>query len=102
MKPIFQTTVIIGLGLIGGSIALEIKKKNLANKVIGISRSSSNRRTALKRKAVDKTYSKMGPFLREADLVILATPVGTIIPLLRSIHPLLKPNRQNKRRVDLS
>ena len=91
MKPIFPTVVVIGLGLIGGSIALEIKKKNLSEKIIGVSRSRSNRQIALRRKAVDKTYSQIGCFIQQADLVILATPVGTIPSLLRAIQPFLKP-----------
>jgi len=89
MKPIFKTVAILGLGLIGGSIALEIKRKNLASKVIGVSRSLSNRRIALKRKAVDQAYPAIGDFLREADLVILATPVGTVISFLKKIQPFL-------------
>ncbi len=91
MKPVFKTVAIIGLGLIGGSIALEIKRKNLALKVIGVSRSLSNRRVALKRKAVDQAYPNLGDFLQEADLVILATPVGTVISFLKKIQPFLNP-----------
>lgn len=91
MKPIFKTVAIIGLGLIGGSIALEIKRKNLASKVIGVSRSVNNRRIALKRKAVDHAYPHLGDFLQEVDLVILATPVGTVISFLKKIQPFLNP-----------
>jgi len=91
MKKIFPNVVIVGLGLIGGSIALELKKKKLADRVVGISRSAQNRKEALRRRAVDEAYSEVGSFIKKADLVILATPVGQIIPLAKKIISYLKP-----------
>jgi prephenate dehydrogenase len=90
MKPIFPNIVIIGLGLIGGSIALELKKRKLALQVIGVSRSEENRKEALRLKAVDQVYSKVGPFISQADLVVIATPVMKIIPLLHEMKKHLK------------
>lgn len=88
----FATVVVIGLGLIGGSVALELKKKGLAQKVIGISRSSQNRKEALRRKAVDEVFSEAGPCLKEAELIILATPVESILKLLPQIQKWLSPS----------
>src|SRR5262245_6175283 len=90
MRPFFPNVAIIGLGLIGGSIALELKRKHLAKKVVGVSRSRGNRREALRRKAVDEAFSRVGSFLSEADLVVLATPVNTVLSLLKEIRPFLK------------
>jgi prephenate dehydrogenase len=90
VKPLFQNIAIVGLGLIGGSIALELKRKKLSPRIIGISRSAENRREALKLKAVDAAYSRVGSFLSEADLVILAAPVKAILPLLKNLKGFLK------------
>src|SRR4029450_13759859 len=90
MKALFPNVTVIGLGLIGGSIALELKKRRLAPTVLGVSRSLENRREALRRKAVDKAYPEIGPFLRKSDLVVVATPVRSILPLLRRMKPYLK------------
>ncbi|MFO1519233.1 MAG: prephenate dehydrogenase/arogenate dehydrogenase family protein [bacterium] len=90
MKPLFPEVVIVGLGLIGGSLALELKKKKAALRVVGVSTSAENRDEALRRKAVDEAYAKPGDFLRRADLVVIATPVSKILPLLQQIKKFLK------------
>lgn len=90
IKPIHKVAI-IGLGLMGGSFALEIKKHKLAKKVIGVSRASQNRREALRRNAVDEVHSEIGPYLKEADLIVLATPVQSILQLLSSLRPFLSP-----------
>lgn len=59
-KFLFQHVAVIGLGLIGGSFALELKRKKLAARVIGVSRSLANRREALQKKAVDEVYAEAG------------------------------------------
>jgi len=88
-KPLFDTVIIIGLGLIGGSLALELKKRGLAKRVVGVARSSANRREALRRRAVDEAVPAPGEFIRGADLVVLATPVAAILKLLSELKPFL-------------
>lgn len=88
-KFIFQNVVVMGLGLIGGSFALELRKQKLAAKVIGVSRSLTNRQEALRRKAVDEAYPQIAPFIKEADLILLATPVESIRTILKQIKPFL-------------
>src|SRR4029434_2481252 len=90
MKAIFPNVAVIGLGLIGGSIAFGLKKRRLADKGWGLCRSLENRREALRRKAVDRAYPEPGPFLADADLIVVATPVKSILPLLRWVKPYLK------------
>jgi prephenate dehydrogenase len=92
MKPIFPHVSIIGLGLIGGSIALELKSRGLAAKVVGVATTEMNRALALRRKAVDEAYPAIGEFLTQTDLVVIATPVGKILPLLQQIQKHLKPS----------
>ena len=90
MKPLFQNVAILGLGLIGGSIALDLKKGRLAKRVVGYNRSPASRRSALQRRACDAVTADPIEAVREADLVILATPVRTTPVLLRQIAPYLK------------
>jgi len=88
-KPIFEKIAIIGMGLIGGSLGLAIKKRNLAQKVIGISRSQESLRKALEKGAVDE-ISRNKEKVKEADFIIVAAPVGVIPELVREILPFLK------------
>ena len=82
--PLFKKTAIIGVGLIGGSLALGIKKRKLSREVVGISRHSKTISLALKMKAIDKGSLALG-IIKGADLVIIATPVNTIIGLRKKI-----------------
>ncbi len=92
MKPnVFSKVAILGLGLIGGSVGLDIKKQKLASKVVGYNRSGKGRRLALKKKACDEVFASPEAAVEDADLVILATPVQTISHLARAIAPRLKP-----------
>ena len=79
----FNKVAIIGVGLIGGSIGLAVKKRNLAKEVIGIFRRRSTLNKALKRKAVDSGTLNIEAGTRDADLIILATPVFLIPRLAR-------------------
>ena len=77
---LFNKVAIIGTGLIGGSIALAIKKKRLANEVIGVSRHKKSLLLAKRKGAIDRGSQALN-IIKDADLLILATPVNTIIRL---------------------
>jgi len=81
----FNRVTIIGVGLIGGSIGLAIKKRRLAKEVIGVFRRTSTLRKALRHKAVDKGTMSIKDGVKSADLVILATPVRSIPALAREV-----------------
>jgi prephenate dehydrogenase len=87
---LFDKVVIIGLGLIGGSLGLAIKKRRLARVVIGISRRRSTLLTAKKRGAVDIACRDLRA-VRDADLIVLATPIGTILKIAGKISAEVKP-----------
>lgn len=91
MKQPFPQVAVLGLGLIGGSIALDLKKNRLAKRVVGYNRSAASRRSALRRKACDAVFSDPTKAVAGADLVILATPVRHIPALAKQIAPYLKP-----------
>jgi len=80
---VFRKIAIVGVGLIGGSIGLAAKKEKLARRVVGICRRECSRKKAIKAKAVDSATLDLKSGLRDADLVILAVPVGRITKLSR-------------------
>ncbi len=84
MKPsndFFQRVGIIGLGLMGGSWGLALKRCGFAGRRVGCDRPEILQR-ALARGAVDEGLEDPAPAVAGADLVILATPVGAIVDLL--------------------
>lgn len=90
-RRLFKKIAIIGVGLIGGSIGMAIKKNGLADEVVGLSYRQSSLTTALKNNAIDKAFNDARKAVKGADLVILATPVKIIISMLSEISKHLKP-----------
>ena len=80
-EPTFQRVAIVGLGLIGGSWGLALAKAGFAGQRVGCDRREILNR-ALRRQVVDEGDSDPAEAVRGSDLVILATPVGTILDLL--------------------
>ncbi|MCB1214746.1 MAG: prephenate dehydrogenase [Deltaproteobacteria bacterium] len=91
MAPIFEKIAILGLGLLGGSLALDLQHKKLSSQIYGYNRSPKNRGLALKRKACHQVFDSAKEAVKEADLVVLATPVDSMISLVQEIGPFLKP-----------
>jgi len=89
LKKLFNNVAIIGVGLIGGSMALGIKKKGLASRIIGVSRHKSTLIWANKNRVIDKGSQDLR-IIQDADLVILATPVNTILNLADLISKFIK------------
>lgn len=71
---LFKKAAIVGTGLIGGSLALAIKKSHLAKEVVGVSRHKKSLALARKRGALDKGSQSL-EIIKGADLLVLATPV---------------------------
>ncbi len=86
---LFNKVAIIGTGLIGGSIALAIKKKDLALRIVGVSRHRNTLIWARKCRAIDNGSQDLS-IIRDADLVILATPVNTILNLAKEISNFIR------------
>lgn len=91
MRPaaLLNTIVIAGVGLIGGSVGLGAKQRFLAEKVIGLDKDETALAKALERNAIDEAYSEAGDWLKEVDLVILATPVRSLMALAKTLEPFL-------------
>lgn len=85
---LFNQVAIIGVGLIGGSLGLAIKKKGLADKVVGIGHRQKSIDEALRVGAVDEGYIELGK-IRGANLIILSAPVKEIIDILPKLKNLI-------------
>lgn len=81
---------VAGVGLIGGSFALALRKAGLVDHVIGIGRNSANLQRAVELGAIDE-IATVDDAARSADVVLLATPVASFPALFGKIAPLLKP-----------
>ena len=90
MKNNFDTVCIIGLGLIGGSIGLSMKKNNFESKIIGYAKTEKTLSRAVERGLVDDTEKNLVKAVNGADLIILATPLSTFKPIIKEIAPFLK------------
>lgn len=75
---------IIGLGLIGGSIAIDLKRKGYAHQVLGVEADSVNASAALKIGLVDRIV-QVEECVSESDIIILAVPVGAAARLLPQV-----------------
>lgn len=85
-KEYFHSIAIVGLGLLGGSWGLALKKLGFGGRVLGCGRRKETVERALAHGVIDEGYQDAALAVRDADLVILATPVGTILDML----PLVK------------
>jgi cyclohexadieny/prephenate dehydrogenase len=75
-QNLFDTVSIIGIGLIGSSIARGIKKHNIANKVVGYAKTLETREKAMDLGYMDQVFDSANDAIKDADLVILCVPVG--------------------------
>ncbi|MBR4299256.1 MAG: prephenate dehydrogenase [Bacteroidales bacterium] len=75
---------IIGLGLIGGSIAVDLRRRGHAHEILGVETDQVNAAAALKIGLVDKV-TDLDECLSESDMVVLAVPVGAAVRLLPRI-----------------
>lgn len=75
----FKTVTIIGVGLIGGSIGLAIRRRGLAERVVGVGHRQVSLRSARHVGAVTNTTVDLAKGVAEADLVIVCSPVARIV-----------------------
>jgi len=80
---------IIGVGLIGGSLARALKSNNLANIVFGYGRDQNRLEAATKEGIIDQYSTDLKIAVDGADIVVIATPVGSFEPLLYDLKPLI-------------
>jgi prephenate dehydrogenase len=91
MRPHFKQVAIIGVGLIGGSLGMILRRQKLADCIVGIGRSVENLKTAVEMGAIDRYVSDPREGVEDSDFILLATPVDTYEGHLQDWSDCLKP-----------
>lgn len=87
---LFKKIVIIGVGVIGGSLGMAACSRGLAEKVVGVDIDDGNLKLALESHAVDEITTGLENAVTDADLVVIATPVKIVEEIMNRIAPFLK------------
>ena len=90
--PEFGKVVVFGAGLIGGSFALALKAAGEVGEVVGFGRSVGTLKQALELGIIDRIGANPGQEVVDADLVLIATPVGQMPEIMARIAPYLGPD----------
>jgi len=86
----FRKLTIIGVGLLGGSLGLAVKRRKLARETAGFVRRRASRRDCERAGAVDLATTDLPAAVRDADLVILCTPLAQMRSRVEEMLPVLK------------
>ncbi|WOI56470.1 prephenate/arogenate dehydrogenase family protein [Palleronia sp. LCG004] len=92
MSRLYDRVALIGLGLIAGSMALAMKRGGLAGEIVGHARSAETMKVAMERGLCDRVCDTPEEAVADADLVVLAVPVGAMSEIAARIGPHLKPD----------
>ena len=79
-----KTVGVIGLGLIGGSMALDLRRRGFSSQVLGVEADSVAAEAALTIGLVDKVVS-LPECVKDADIIVVAVPVGTAVKMVPEI-----------------
>ena len=90
-NPHFNKAVIIGVGLIGGSLAITLKQKGMAASIVGVGRGLANLEAAVSLGVIDSFTHDVEEAVAGADLVVVAVPVMKIGETIRRAAPYLSP-----------
>ncbi|MGN6516920.1 MAG: prephenate/arogenate dehydrogenase family protein [Rhizomicrobium sp.] len=90
-KPLFGKVSLIGVGLIGSSIAHAMKRARVAGHIAGFSPDADELARAKKLGFADSWHHELATCVDNADLVVLAAPVGAFAQIAKDIAPHLKP-----------
>jgi prephenate dehydrogenase len=89
MAVSFDKVVLAGVGLICGSLALDMRRRKLAKEIIGYGRGEGNLRLAKRKGIIDDYFLAPEDFPAEVDLLVMGTPVESIAPLTAAFLPKL-------------
>lgn len=89
-RPLFNKVILIGVGLIGGSFALSLKKAKAVSHVVGLDRHLASLQVAKELGIVDSFTDDIASAVAEADLIMIATPVAQTAKILSAIYPHLQ------------
>ncbi|MFZ6690886.1 prephenate dehydrogenase [Undibacterium sp. SXout20W] len=92
MQTVFNRIVIFGVGLIGGSFALALKKSGSVKQIVGVGRSRASLETAQQLGIIDDIADSVEEAVNGSDLILIAAPVAQTESILRAIAPFLPAN----------
>ncbi len=90
MALLFKQMAVVGVGLIGGSLAQAVKQRKTVGEILGIGRDAQRLARARELGIIDAYAARIDETLAGADLVVVATPVGIIVDLIKEMVPFLK------------
>ena len=90
--PHFKRLALIGCGLMGGSFALALRQAGLVQHIAGFSASEKTRQRAVQLGVIDQACNSVAEAVRDADLVLLAVPVGAMHSSFAAMRDVLPPN----------
>jgi len=82
-RSLEETVVIVGVGLIGGSLAAALKQRRVAERVIGVGRNAERLATAKSAGLIDEGFTDIAAAARQARLTVVCTPVDRIVDDVR-------------------
>ncbi len=88
----YKKLTIVGVGLIGGAVGIEVKNKNIAETVWGWGRKKKHLNIAIKKGACDRVTTNLKQAVNKSDFIVLATPPEIIKKQLAEIKPYMKKN----------
>ncbi len=91
-EPVIDTLAIIGVGLIGGSFARAVRSAGLVKHIIGCGREQENLEKALKLDVIDEYSRDIQSAVRDADMIFIATPVGSFQTIFTQLKDVLNKN----------
>ena len=91
MSVQFERVALIGIGLIGSSLAHVIRREKIASHIAGFAKSAETRRVAKQLGLVDSVHETAAAAVADADLIIMCVPVGACGEIAKEIGTALKP-----------
>ncbi|HEX9787236.1 MAG TPA: prephenate dehydrogenase/arogenate dehydrogenase family protein [Candidatus Binatia bacterium] len=86
----FKKAVMAGVGLICGSLALDMRRQKLAKEIVGYGRGEANLRLAKRKGIIDDYFLRPEQFPADVDLLMMGTPVESMAPLIEAFLPRLE------------
>ena len=87
----FEKVAVVGLGLIGGSLAAALRESGEVWEVFGVERDPESLRFALRKGIIDKGSSEIGPDISGSEIVVIATYVDTIAQVAKEVSRFVLP-----------
>ncbi|MDG2481573.1 MAG: prephenate/arogenate dehydrogenase family protein [Alphaproteobacteria bacterium] len=92
-KKLFGTMAFIGIGLIGSSLARVVRREGLADRIVACARRDETLQTAMDLGLADQVTKDPAEAAKDADIVLICTPIGTNGAIAQAIAPVLKPGQ---------